>query len=148
MFAEGTGVGGQAGNLTKAIRVLVTPGDGTMDAAAANALYEYLRPLASRAASGEWSHEAPATTELIHGAFERLFLKPRAVGERTEWASRDEFLAAATQTIKRLLIEEARKRNALKRGGGSRRVPLEGIHDPFRVPPQTMLDLAEALEET
>src|SRR5690606_7639929 len=78
--------------------------------------------------------------------FEHLFLRPRAEGRPVAWASGEEFLCAAARAIKRLLIAEARKRNALKRGGKLRRVPLSTLNDPFRVPPQTMLDLAEALE--
>jgi RNA polymerase sigma factor (TIGR02999 family) len=134
------------GKLTKAIRTIQARHDDALTIGAANALYEYLRPLASRAAAGEWHHESPATTEIIHGAFERLFLTPRAMGKPVEWSSRSEFLAAAAAAMKRLLIEEARKRNALKRGGRAKQVALSDIRAPLRVEPHMMLELAEALD--
>jgi RNA polymerase sigma factor (TIGR02999 family) len=48
--------------------------------------------------------------------------------------------------MKRLLIEEARKRNATKRGGRVKRLALSDVSAPLRVEPHMMLELAEALD--
>jgi RNA polymerase sigma factor (TIGR02999 family) len=76
-------------------------------------VYEELRVLAAQ----KLSHEAPGqtlqATALVHEAYIRL------VGDESHsWSSRGHFFAAAAEAMRRILIENARRKKRLKRGGG------------------------------
>ncbi len=85
-------------------------------------LYDDLREFARR----ELAHERPdhtlQPTALVNEAYLRL------VGEqRSEFADRQTFFAAAATAIRRVLVDHARRRAREKRGGAHVRVPLEGL---------------------
>jgi RNA polymerase sigma factor (TIGR02999 family) len=84
-------------------------------------VYDELRRLAEH----RLAHEAPGQTleptALVHEAYLRL------VGNQqgTHWGGRDHFFAAAAQSMRRILVENARRKHSLKRGGGLTRRALE-----------------------
>ena len=84
------------------------------------ALYATLRRLARRALSSERSEHTLGTTGLIGEAFFRLLEQ-----QRIEWRSREHFIATAAQMMRRILIDHARGRCTVKRGGGAAAVPLD-----------------------
>ena len=96
---------------------------GAGDAGASNALvplvYEELRRQARRALRREGEGHTLQATALVHEAWLRLD------GQRdARWESRSQFLAVAAQTMRRVLVDHARARNALKRGAGDVQITL------------------------
>lgn len=102
-------------------------------------IYDELRLLATRKMSQEPSGQTLQATALVHEAYLRL------VGtEDQRWDNRGHFFKAAAEAMRRILIENARRKRANKRGGDMRKVDLEAT-DPV----ETYLDLDEliALDE-
>jgi RNA polymerase sigma factor (TIGR02999 family) len=94
------------------------------DARAADELlplvYEELRRLAAQKMSLEPPGQTLQATALVHEAYIRL------VGsEVQDWHSRGHFFAAAAEAMRRILIDGARRKKSLKRGGGNKRIELE-----------------------
>jgi len=83
-------------------------------------VYEELRLLAAQKLSQEPPGQTLQATALVHEAYLRL------VGtERQDWASRGHFFKAAAEAMRRILIDNARRKKSLKRGGGRRPVDLD-----------------------
>jgi RNA polymerase sigma factor (TIGR02999 family) len=107
-------------------------------------VYDELRLLAAQ----KLSHEAPGqtlqATALVHEAYLRL------VGDEPQsWENRGHFFAAAAEAMRRILVENARRKKALKHGGNRQRVDLDecAIFAPDGISPEDMLALDEALEQ-
>ena len=77
-------------------------------------------------------------TALVHEAYLRL------VGDQ-HFDGRGHFFAAAAEAMRRVLVDHARDRNRLKRGGGRRRVDLDRLTGPAAASDDDLLDLDEAL---
>lgn len=96
---------------------------GAGDAAASDALvalvYTELRRQARRALRREGVGHTLQATALVHEAWLRLDGQHRA-----HWESRSQFLAVAAQMMRRVLVDHARTRRALKRGGGETQLTL------------------------
>jgi RNA polymerase sigma-70 factor (ECF subfamily) len=96
---------------------------GAGDAGASNALvplvYEELRRQARRALRREGEGHTLQATALVHEAWLRIDGQHDA-----QWESRTHFLAVAAQTMRRVLVDHARARHALKRGGGDVQITL------------------------
>jgi RNA polymerase sigma factor (TIGR02999 family) len=75
-------------------------------------VYAELHKIASRHLRNEAAGNTFQTTALIHEAYIRL------VGADVEWDGRKHFLAIASRTMRRVLVDHARTRNRAKRGGG------------------------------
>ncbi len=108
-------------------------------------VYAELRQLAMQ----RMSHESPGLTlqptALVHEAFLRLVSHSDTIhGPGRSWDSRGHFFAAAAEAMRRILVDDARRRKAEKRGGTRQRLPLEEFHR-ISESPQDMLDLDEAL---
>jgi RNA polymerase sigma factor (TIGR02999 family) len=84
-------------------------------------VYDELRQIARRQLSREPSPQALSATTLVHEAYLRL-LQQRQV----EANDRAGFISIAGMTMRRILVDEARRRTRLKRGGHDRPVPLDG----------------------
>jgi RNA polymerase sigma factor (TIGR02999 family) len=117
-------------------------GDPQAEAQLTQLLYDELRGLARRALSRERAEHTLQPTALVHEAFLRL------LGDQAPaFADRESFFAAAATTLRRVLVDHARRRGRDKRGGGLLRVPLEGLELPAPLVDQDLLALDEALEE-
>jgi RNA polymerase sigma factor (TIGR02999 family) len=83
-------------------------------------IYDELRRLASSYLRGERVDHTLQTTALVHEAYLRL------VDQRqVEWSNRNHFFGVAAQMMRRILVDHARKRISLKRGGSLARISLE-----------------------
>lgn len=104
-------------------------------------VYDELRKLAAAKLAQEKPGQTLDATALVHEAYLRL------VGPANEdgWQSRGHFFAAAGLAMRRILIDRARARRSLKRGGDGRRVALEGVLAPD--PDDRLLALDEALTQ-
>jgi RNA polymerase sigma factor (TIGR02999 family) len=94
------------------------------DADAANRLlpivYKELRRLAAHYLRGERSGQTIQATELVHEAYLRL------VGhDRIQWHGQTHFFALAAMSMRRILVDRARKKKAERHGGGGQRIELE-----------------------
>jgi RNA polymerase sigma factor (TIGR02999 family) len=104
-------------------------------------VYAELRRQARRVLRGEGGGQTLQATALVHEAWLRLDGQHDA-----RWQSRTQFLAVAAQTMRRVLVDHARARHALKRGGGATRVTLgEANHAPAASGDVDVLALDEAL---
>jgi RNA polymerase sigma factor (TIGR02999 family) len=109
-------------------------------------VYEQLRGLARRQMAAERDGHTLQPTALVHEAYLRL-LRDRAIG----WASRAQFFSAAAEAMRRILVEHARARGRLKRGGAgastdrTRRVPLSVLELATGDDPAEILALDEAV---
>jgi RNA polymerase sigma factor (TIGR02999 family) len=85
-------------------------------------VYAELRTLAAQKLALEKPGQTLQATALVHEAYLRL------VGEADQhWNSRRHFFAAAAEAMRRILVERARARGSIKRGGGHERLDLEDI---------------------
>lgn len=104
------------------------------------AVYEELRRLASARLARESPDHTLQPTALVHEAYLRL------VGDGgADWRNRAHFFAAAAEAMRRILVESARRKARLKRGGDRQRVALE--HADAAAPEESLdlLALDEAL---
>jgi RNA polymerase sigma factor (TIGR02999 family) len=104
-------------------------------------VYDELRQLAAQKLALEKPGQTLQPTALVHEAYLRL------VGESEEphWNSRGHFFAAAAEAMRRILVDQARRKQADKRGGQARRVPLDAADVGFTSPADELLDIDEAL---
>jgi RNA polymerase sigma factor (TIGR02999 family) len=103
-------------------------------------LYEELRVLAAQKLSHEPPGQTLQATALVHEAYLRL------VGnEPQSWENRGHFFAAAAEAMRRILVENARRKKSLKHGGENPAVALTGLEAPFETSPDDLLALDEAL---
>lgn len=104
--------------------------------------YAELRRLAERHLRRERSGHTLSPTGLVHQAFLRL-----ADHTQVTWQDRQHFFCIAATTMRRILINHARDRKALKRGGDAPHVPIDGVLGLSAPEPEDlMLALDEALE--
>jgi RNA polymerase sigma factor (TIGR02999 family) len=106
-------------------------------------VYDELRTLAHRRLGREASGQSLEATALVHEAYLRLV---RADPAR-RWDSRGHFFAAAAEAMRRILVDRARDRRRLKRGGGRGRVDLDLGSVSLDAPGDDLIDLDEALTE-
>jgi RNA polymerase sigma factor (TIGR02999 family) len=86
-------------------------------------VYTELRRLASARMTGERPGATLQPTALVHEAW----LRVAGEGDGGRFATRAHFFAAAAEAMRRILIERARSRLRIKRGGGHEHVPMDGI---------------------
>lgn len=101
-------------------------------------VYDELRTLAARKLAQEKPGQTLDATALVHEAYLRL------VGGQG-FANRPHFFAAAAEAMRRILIDRARARRSLKRGGDARQVSLDGLATAD--PDDRLLALDEALTQ-
>lgn len=108
-----------------------------------DAVYEQLRQLAAvRMASERLNHTLTATA-LVNEVYLRLVDED----SREHWQSRAHFFCAASEAMRRILIDSVRRRMAAKRGGGEKRVALIGVDVPWSDHHEQMLAVNEVLDE-
>jgi len=110
------------------------------------ATYDELRRLAGELIAREWPTQAIEATALVNEAYLRLVDSAQV----QHWDSGTDFLAAAAEAMRRILVENARWRRARKHGGGWHRVPLDRLqvpgHEPQGERADDILAVDEALE--
>ena len=106
-------------------------------------LYEDLRRLAAKKLATEPPGQTLQATALVHEAWMRLL----ASDKKQKWDHRGHFFLAAAEAMRRILIENARRKQTLKRGGIFQQVQLEEAHLVSSIPADQLLDVNEALEE-
>jgi RNA polymerase sigma factor (TIGR02999 family) len=80
-------------------------------------VYDELRALAAQRMSGELSGHTLQATALVHEAYLRLAGPPGGVGTHPQWQGRAHFFGAAAEAMRRILIDNARRKQRRKRGG-------------------------------
>jgi RNA polymerase sigma factor (TIGR02999 family) len=104
-------------------------------------VYEELRKLAAQKLAQEKPGQTLQATALVHEAYLRL-----VDGESARrWDNRRHFFAAAAEAMRRILIENARRKQAERHGGGRTRVDLDEADIVSRSEPDELLDLDDAL---
>ncbi len=104
-------------------------------------VYDELRRLAACQMAREPAGHTLQPTALVHEAWLRL-----GADAQPTWENRAHFFAAAAEAMRRILVERARRRLALKRGGGAARVSLEEMELPItEVDGERLLAVDEAL---
>ena len=84
-------------------------------------IYDELHRLARRYMRSERAGHTLQATALVHEAYLQL------VGGEGPWQDRAHFFAVAAKVVRRILVEHARSRGSLKRGGGWQRVPIDAV---------------------
>src|SRR5262249_22522225 len=88
-------------------------------------VYEELRKLAALKLAQEKPGQTLEATALVHEAYLRLVASPGCeAGAEPRWNTRGHFFAAAAEAMRRILVEQARRKQADKHGGGRLRVAL------------------------
>jgi RNA polymerase sigma factor (TIGR02999 family) len=105
-------------------------------------LYDELRRLAAFKMANESPGQTLQPTSLVHEAWLRL-----AGGESHNWANRAHFFAAAAEAMRRILIENARRKRAVRHGGGQKRFDIQEIEIAASVKDDELLAVHEALDK-
>ncbi len=115
------------------------------DSAAAEELlplvYEELRKLAAARLALEPAGQSLQPTVLVHDAYLRLV----DVDDRPHWNSRGHFFGAAAEAMRRILVEQARRKRSEKHGGGFQRIELDAVQPQVPTRDDDLIALDEAL---
>jgi RNA polymerase sigma factor (TIGR02999 family) len=106
-------------------------------------VYDELRKLAAQKLAQENPGQTLQATALVHEAYLRL-VGPE---EDRRWDGRGHFFAAAAEAMRRILIENARRKGRLKRGGAMKRVELDDPRLGYTESGEELLAVDEALEQ-
>jgi RNA polymerase sigma factor (TIGR02999 family) len=104
-------------------------------------VYDELRQLAAQRLAHEKPGQTLQPTALVHEAYLRLV----GGGDEPPWNSRGHFFAAASEAMRRILVDNARRKKRVKRGGGLRRADL--ADHPAPSPDDRLLALDDALKK-
>jgi RNA polymerase sigma factor (TIGR02999 family) len=104
-------------------------------------VYDELRRLAARNLALEKPGQTLQATALVHEAYLRLLGK----GRDQDWDGRRHFFAAAAEAMRRILVENARRKKSQKHGGDRRRVDLQEQDLAVQETPEDVLAVDEAL---
>ena len=105
-------------------------------------VYDELRRLAAAKLAEERPGQTLDATALVHEAFLRLV----DVEKAQYFKSKGYFIGACAEAMRRILVENARRKQAVKHGGGLRRVNLDKVEVVAAAPPEDLLALDEALK--
>jgi RNA polymerase sigma factor (TIGR02999 family) len=105
-------------------------------------VYEELRKLAAARMAAEWDTCTLQPTALVHEAYLRL-----SGPNQGAWKNRAHFFVAAAEAMRRVLIDHARAKRALKRRGGWEKVNLDGVEIAAETNDETLLVVDEAVQK-
>jgi RNA polymerase sigma factor (TIGR02999 family) len=105
-------------------------------------VYEELRKLAAHRMANEAAGQTLQPTALVHEAWMRLVGK-----ENPKFENRGHFFAAAAEAMRRILIDNARRKRALRHGGGQQRVDFEKLDLAAAAEDDQLLAVNEALDK-
>ena len=119
----------------------IEDGDGQAAEKLLPLVYDELRKLAAAKMAKEDPGQTLQATALVHEAYMRLV----DVDKAQNWDSRQHFFGAAAESMRRILVEAARRKKRIKHGGERQRQEL--LEVPFRseLPVNDLLDLDEAI---
>ena len=124
------------------ILVAIERGDANAAEKLLPLVYEELRRLAKHKMAQEAPGQTLQATALVHEAYIRLL-----GSEAGSWSNRAHFFAAAAEAMRRILIENARRKQRLKRGADYRKVELDDVDIAIEGPPIDLIALDEALSK-
>jgi RNA polymerase sigma factor (TIGR02999 family) len=110
-------------------------------------VYDELRKLAAAKLAHERPGQTLDATALVHEAYMRLVPLAGESPRATTFANRRHFLAAAAEAMRRILVDRARERKSLKRGGDRSRLRFDQLQLEVERTPQEFLALHEALDK-
>jgi RNA polymerase sigma factor (TIGR02999 family) len=129
-----------AQELTRILRA-VNEGNRHASAELLPLVYAELRKLARARMAKTPPGNTLQATALVHEAYLRL------VGEQdVAWGNRAHFFAAAAEAMRQILVDQARRKAALKHGGGRKRIDMDQVTPVIEPPGENVLALNEALE--
>jgi RNA polymerase sigma factor (TIGR02999 family) len=105
-------------------------------------VYDELRRLAAARMAQESSGQTLQPTALVHEAWLRL-----AGPNETRWNNRGHFFGAAAEAMRRILVENARRKMRLKHGGGQMRIDLNQVDLATASDDETVVAVSEALDK-
>jgi len=111
-------------------------------------VYDELRKLAAAQLAREKPGQTLQATALVHETYLRLVggQESEVRGQESGmWEGRSHFFAAAAEAMRRILVEAARRRQSLKRGGNFVRQDIDELDVPLQQPPEEVLAVHEAL---
>ena len=103
-------------------------------------VYEDLRRVAAQKMAQETPGQTLQATALVHEAWIRVG------GEEQSWENRTHFFVAAAEAMRRILIDRARSKRAIRHGGGQQRVDLDEVEIVAGLPDEELLAVHEALD--
>ena len=121
----------------------IESGDPSAAAELLPLVYSELRRLAGAKLADENPGQTLQATALVHEAYLRLV----DVDQARRWNSRVHFFRAAAEAMHRILVDHARRKRSLKRGGEFKRVELDAIEATGVLPAEDVLAINEALEK-
>jgi RNA polymerase sigma factor (TIGR02999 family) len=107
-------------------------------------VYDELRRLAAQKLAHEKPGQTLDATALVHEAYLRL-VESEQQGTSPPWTGRSHFFAAAAEAMRRILVDQARRKQADKRGGRDRRIPLDAADVGYNSTADQLLDIDDAL---
>ena len=105
-------------------------------------VYDELRRLAAHKMANESPGQTLQPTALVHEAWLRL-----VVTQEQRWNSRGHFFAAAAEAMRRILVENARRKQRLRHGGGLKRIDLTTLDVAVTTNDEQLLAVNEALDK-
>jgi RNA polymerase sigma factor (TIGR02999 family) len=104
-------------------------------------VYSELRKLASYKLANERPGMTLQPTALVHEAWLRI------VGNNQEWNGRGHFFAAAAEAMRRILVENARRKQAIRHGAGQARIDIDDVEIAAPVKDDELLEVNDALQK-
>ena len=120
----------------------IQQGDSNAAAQLLPLVYDELRKLAAQKLANELPGQTLQPTALVHEAWLRLGGKPDA-----KFANQAHFFAAAAEAMRRILVENARRKQRVKHGGGQQRVELDTLDVAITSDADHLLAVDEALDK-
>lgn len=105
-------------------------------------VYEELRKLAAHKMANEKPGQTLQATALVHEAWIRV-----AGSNQQQWRGRDHFFSAAAESMRRVLVDNARRKQRVRHGGGMERVNIDAINLPIAQNEEKCLRVNEYLEQ-
>ncbi|MBX3731328.1 MAG: sigma-70 family RNA polymerase sigma factor [Verrucomicrobiae bacterium] len=119
----------------------ISAGDAVSSESLLPLVYDELRRQAARELARERPGQTLQATALVHEAWLRL-----SGAEDPGWKGRAHFFGAAAEAMRRILVDQARRKRSEKRGGGAERVDLERIEVATEADDEGLILVHEALE--
>lgn len=120
----------------------IQEGDASASETLLPLVYDELRKLARFQLANEKPGQTLQATALVHEAYLKLTKK-----EEQSWENRKHFFRSAAEAMRRILIDQARKKRSIKHGGEMKRVDLQEIDLPAHMQENRLLDMSDALDQ-